>query len=123
MGCLAVLQTEAKTSTASSAHQIFPQRERPLSQGREGTSRRLALVVCCPEAAPPAPPTGLWAPEACLELSYLWKRQGCFPNITTTLLPAFRLVPVMVTWVPPDMGPRLGFRSERVSVCAGKDLA
>lgn len=52
---------------------------------------------------------------------YLWKRQGCFPNITTTLLPAFRLVPVMVTWVPPDMGPRLGFRSESVRVCAGKD--
>lgn len=56
-------------------------------------------------------------------MSYLWKRQGCFPNITTTLLPAFRLVPVMVTCVPPDMGPRLGFRSESVSVCAGKDLA
>lgn len=54
---------------------------------------------------------------------YLWKRQGCFPNITTTLLPAFRLVPVMVTCVPPDMGPRLGFRSERVSVCVEKDLA
>lgn len=62
-------------------------------------------------------------PGAGPEVSYLWKRQGCLPNITTTLLPAFRLVPVMVTCVPPDLGPRLGFRSERVSVCAGKDLA
>lgn len=53
-------------------------------------------------------------------MGYLWKRQGWLPNITTTLLPAFKLVPVMVTCVPPDMGPRLGFRSARVRVCVEK---
>lgn len=37
-----------------------------------------------------------------------------------TLLPALRLLPVIVTWVPPDTGPRFGFRSERVRVCGGK---
>lgn len=74
-----------------------------------------------PRSAPPTCCAGI--PGAGPEVSYLWKRQGCLPNITTTLLPAFRLVPVMVTCVPPDLGPRLGLRSERVSVCAGKDLA
>lgn len=53
-------------------------------------------------------------------MGYLWKRQGWLPNITTTLLPAFKLVPVMVTCVPPDMGPRFGFRSARVRVCVEK---
>lgn len=43
--------------------------------------------------------------------SHVW-----FPNWTLTVLPAPRFSPSMVTFVPPDSGPRLGDRPVTVGV-------
>lgn len=48
---------------------------------------------------------------------YLWKVHFWSLNMMDTLLPASRLLPVMLTIVPPDTGPRLGFKLDNLGTC------